>query len=89
MLTDAIKKHLYKDSNSKKTLPPQNVQQIPTISTIPEEFMQLLDSEIFNHVKDAKIINSSERKSLWKEFALWACFSTSSNFKLQFRCHCR
>jgi hypothetical protein len=88
-LTDAIEGHLYKNSDSKKSLPPQNVQQIPTISAIPEEFMQLLDSEIFNHAKDAKIINSSKRKQLWKQFALWACFSISSNFKLQFRHHCR
>jgi hypothetical protein len=88
-LTEAIEGYLYKDSNSKKSLPPQNVQPIPIISTIPVEFMQLLDSEIFNHAEDAKIINSSERKQLWKKFALWACFSTSSNFELQFRHHCR
>ena len=61
ILTDAIEGHLYKDNGSEKSLQLQSIQSIPTISIIPVEFMQLLDSEIFNY---AEIINSSEQKQL-------------------------
>jgi len=44
--------------------------------------MDLLELEVFSHS------NSSVSKSLWKEFALWACFKIGPNFIQKLRHHC-
>lgn len=85
IISDVIQKILYKndDNDNKKTLSPQTTQLIPTSFEFPEKFMNLLESEVFNHN------DSLVSKSLWKEFALWACFKIGPNFVQQLRHHCR
>ncbi|CAG8641227.1 8033_t:CDS:2 [Paraglomus brasilianum] len=96
ILSNIIQENLYEDDVArKKSLPPQSIQAIPTFSDIPQEFMCLLESEIFildgladqmerNYSKE-----SPEHKQLWKEFALWACFFAGPNFNQRFRHYCR
>jgi hypothetical protein len=95
ILSNAIQENLYKDDIVKKSLPPKTIQEIPSFSEIPREFMCLLESEIFildelaDQVKYIHSKESPEHKQLWKEFALWACFFAGSNFNKHFRHHCR
>ncbi|CAG8533887.1 9616_t:CDS:2 [Acaulospora morrowiae] len=78
ILSNAIQENLYKDDIVKKSLPPKTIQEIPSFSEIPREFMCLLESEIFilnelaDQVEHIYSKESSEHKQLWKEFALWA-----------------
>jgi hypothetical protein len=85
IISDVIQKILYKgdDNDNKKTLQPQTTQSIPTSFEFPTKFMDLLELEVFSHS------NSSVSKSLWKEFALWACFKIGPNFIQKLRHHCR
>lgn len=85
IISDVIQKILYKGNNNdnKKSLPPQTTQPISPSFEFPVRFMDLLELEVFNNS------NSSVSKSLWKEFALWACFKIGPNFIQQLRHHCR
>ncbi|CAG8446556.1 10837_t:CDS:10 [Acaulospora colombiana] len=47
IVSNAIQENLYRNDTRKKSLSPQTVQVIPTSSAIPQEFMRLLESEIF------------------------------------------
>ncbi|CAG8609428.1 10715_t:CDS:2 [Acaulospora morrowiae] len=83
-------------NGNKKSLPPQSIQPIPTSSEIPTNFMELLESEVFNHTSldhashnnPSALVESSD-KLLWKNFALWGCFVIGPNFIQQLRRHCR
>ena len=86
---NVIEKILYKSSNSdvndkKKTLSPQTTQPIPTSFEFPEKFMDLLKSEVFNHDNSSE----SKLKSLWQDFAKWACFKIGKDYLKHFRHHC-
>ncbi|CAG8523882.1 11085_t:CDS:2 [Acaulospora colombiana] len=48
ILSEAIYNELHKNDVSKKSLPPQSIQSIPIASLIPTEFVDLLESEVFN-----------------------------------------
>ncbi|CAG8694288.1 40615_t:CDS:2, partial [Gigaspora margarita] len=79
---DPLKDSYY---DGKKTLAPQSTQPIPITTEVPAKFMDLLESEIFNHTS---LMNSLIKKLLWKEFALWSCFAIGPKFVQQFRHHC-
>ena len=67
-----------------------SIQSIPTTSLIPTDFMDLLESEVFTLSSEANSMNfSSAREKLWEHFACWAYFFIGSNFRKQFRNHCR
>ncbi|CAG8584859.1 4985_t:CDS:2, partial [Acaulospora colombiana] len=112
VLSNVIQENLYEDDARKKSLPPQSIQTIPTFSEVPQEFMSLLESEIFildgpadqvgrihikdlNNVKPEYTSDSSGKKQLWTEFALWAYSNnipyttsntTSSHHKAHLKC---
>ncbi|CAG8646384.1 24622_t:CDS:2, partial [Gigaspora rosea] len=87
IISDIVQKKLYEDgyNYSKKTLTPQSTQLITTTTEVPMKFVDLLESEIFNN---ESIENSSTRKTLWEEFALWSCFAVGPKIVKQFRHHC-
>ena len=87
IISNVIQKISYKNANNDndKSLPSQTTQPIPTSFGIPEKFMNLLKFEVFNH-SNSSVKNSN---SLWKEFAVWACFKVSPNVIQHLRNHCR
>ncbi|CAG8773799.1 21497_t:CDS:2 [Gigaspora margarita] len=74
--------------NSERSLSPQTTQAIHPILTtfqIPTEFIDLLESEIFDHVKPT----NKNSDLAWKQFALWAFFATTPSIVKQIRNHCQ
>src|SRR6266511_5433085 len=59
----------------------ENINENSLISEIPDKFMNLLNSEIFN---ETEFTNSKQ----WKKFASWAYFFPNSNLKRKFYNHC-
>ncbi|CAG8619889.1 19720_t:CDS:2, partial [Gigaspora rosea] len=74
--------------NSERSLPPQTTQIIHPILTtfqIPAEFIDLLESEIFDHTKPT----NKNSDLAWKQFALWAFFAISPSIVKQICNHCQ
>ncbi|CAG8592418.1 7575_t:CDS:2 [Acaulospora morrowiae] len=96
IVSDVIQKNLYEGefNDNKKSLPPQSIQQILTSSEIPTNFMELLESEVFNRTSldteyptlqknPLALVESPMEKLLWKNFALWGCFVIAQDKSLE------
>ncbi|RHZ45324.1 hypothetical protein Glove_681g11 [Diversispora epigaea] len=92
IISDAIQKKLYEvdENDDNKSLTPRSTQLIPTSFEFPGKFMDLLELEVFNCTKstNSSVSKSSLMKSLWKEFALWACFKLAPNYVHKLHHHC-
>nr|CAG8621626.1 8858_t:CDS:2 [Entrophospora candida] len=62
--------------------------QVPidnNVSSIPAEYLKLLEVEIF---RESDVLDSISQ-DLWNEFGHWAYFTKVPNFRKKFRHHCR
>lgn len=75
-------------TESERSLPPQTTQIIHPILNnfqVPAEFINLLESEIFDQAK----LENKNSDLVWKQLALWAFFATSPSIGKQIRNHCQ